>query len=87
MPLDKHKSRTTGARDLISSLINIASFLDVPFQQPQLANFFFGTTVDLEIFYAALSHVHHVRKISLVEILVRFFGFFKDVEYEVLCFL
>ena len=54
---------------------------------PRRANFFFGTTFDLEIFYAALSHVHHVRKISLIEILARFFGFFKDVEYEALCFL
>jgi len=36
MPSDKHNSRMAGARDLIISLINIASFRDVPFHQPQL---------------------------------------------------
>ena len=36
MPLDKHNSRTAGARDLISSLTNVASSWDVPFDQPQL---------------------------------------------------
>jgi len=33
MPSDKHNSRTAWARDLISSLINVASFQDVPFHQ------------------------------------------------------
>jgi len=36
MSSDKHNSRTAGARDLISSLINVASSRDVPFHQPQL---------------------------------------------------
>ena len=36
MPSDKHNSRTAGARDLISSLINVVSSRDVPFHQPQL---------------------------------------------------
>ena len=36
MPSDKHNSRTAGARDLISSLINVALSWDVPFHQPQL---------------------------------------------------
>jgi len=36
MPSDKHNSRTARARDLISSLINVASSRDVPFHQPQL---------------------------------------------------
>ena len=36
MPSDKHNSRTARARDLISSLINIASSRDVPFHQLQL---------------------------------------------------
>jgi len=31
MPSDKHNSRTAGARDLISSLINVALSRDVPF--------------------------------------------------------
>jgi len=35
MPLDKHNSRTARARDLISSLINVASSWDVPFHQWQ----------------------------------------------------
>ena len=38
MPSDKHNSRMARARDLISSLINVASSRDVPFhqlQQPQ----------------------------------------------------
>ena len=35
MPSDKHNSRTAWARDLISSLINVASSRDVPFHQPQ----------------------------------------------------
>ena len=35
MPSDKHNSKTAGARDLISSLINIASARDVPFHQPK----------------------------------------------------
>jgi len=35
MPSDKHNSRTARARDLISSLINVASSWDVPFPQPQ----------------------------------------------------
>ena len=35
MPSDKRNSRTARARDLISSLINIASSRDVPFHQPQ----------------------------------------------------
>ena len=36
MPSDKHNSRMARARDLISSLINVASSRDVPFHQPQL---------------------------------------------------
>ena len=36
MPSDKHNLRTAGARDLISSLINVTSSGDVPFHQPQL---------------------------------------------------
>ena len=36
MPSDKHNSRITRARDLISSLINVALSRDVPFHQPQL---------------------------------------------------
>ena len=36
MPSDKHNSRTARARDLISSLINVASSWDVPFHQPKL---------------------------------------------------
>jgi len=36
MPSDKHNLRTAGARDLISSLINVASSRDVPFDQLQL---------------------------------------------------
>ena len=36
MPSDKHNSRTARARYLISSLINVASSRDVPFNQPQL---------------------------------------------------
>jgi len=36
MRLDNHKSRTAGARDLIFSLINVASSRDVPFQELQL---------------------------------------------------
>ena len=36
MPSEKHNSRTAWARDLISSLINVASSQDVPFHQPQL---------------------------------------------------
>ena len=36
MPSDKHNSRTAGARDLISSLINVASSWNVPFHQSQL---------------------------------------------------
>ena len=36
MPSDKHNSRTAGARDLISSLINVASSGDVLYQQSQL---------------------------------------------------
>jgi len=35
MPSDKHNSRTARARDLISSLINVASFRDVSFHQLQ----------------------------------------------------
>jgi len=35
MPSDKHNSRTARARDLISSLINVALSWDVPFHQPQ----------------------------------------------------
>jgi len=35
MPSDKHNSRTARARDLISSLINVALSRDVPFHQPQ----------------------------------------------------
>ena len=35
MPSDKNNSRTSRARDLISSLINVASSRDVPFHQPQ----------------------------------------------------
>jgi len=35
MPSDKHNSRTARTRDLISSLINVASSRDVPFHQPQ----------------------------------------------------
>ena len=35
MPSDKHNSRTARARDLISSLINVALSQDVPFHQPQ----------------------------------------------------
>ena len=35
MPSDKHNSRMAGARDLISSLINVASSRDEPFHQPQ----------------------------------------------------
>jgi len=35
MPSDKHNSRTARARDLISSLINVASSRDVPFHQLQ----------------------------------------------------
>ena len=33
MPSDKHYSRTARARDLISSLINVASSQDTPFHQ------------------------------------------------------
>jgi len=33
MPSDKHNSRTAWARDLISSLINVASSRDVPFHE------------------------------------------------------
>ena len=36
MPSDKHNSRTDRARDLISSLINVAWFWDVPLHQPWL---------------------------------------------------
>jgi len=36
MPSNKHNSRMATARDLISSLINVASSRDVPFHQPQL---------------------------------------------------
>ena len=35
MPSDKHNSRTARAKDLISSLINVALSWDVPFHQPQ----------------------------------------------------
>ena len=35
MPSDKHNLRTAKARDLISSLINVASSRDVPFHQSQ----------------------------------------------------
>jgi len=35
MPSDKHNSRMARARDLISSLIKVASSWDVPFHQPQ----------------------------------------------------
>jgi len=35
MPSDKHNLRITGARDLISPLINVASSRDVPFHQSQ----------------------------------------------------
>jgi len=35
MPSDKHNSRTARARDLIPSLINVASSRDVHFHQPQ----------------------------------------------------
>jgi len=35
MPSDKHNSKTARARDLIFSLINVASCRDVPFHQPQ----------------------------------------------------
>jgi len=35
MPSDKHNSRMARAKDLISSLINVASSRDVPFHQPQ----------------------------------------------------
>jgi len=35
MPSDKHNSRMAGARDLISSLINVASSRDMPFHQLQ----------------------------------------------------
>jgi len=35
MPSDKHNSRTAWAKDLISSLINVALSWDVPFYQPQ----------------------------------------------------
>jgi len=35
MPLDKHNSRMARARDLMSSLINVASSQNVPFHQPQ----------------------------------------------------
>jgi len=35
MPTGKHNSRMARARDLISSLINVASSRDVPFHQPQ----------------------------------------------------
>ena len=35
MPSEKHNSRTTRVRDLISSLINVALSRDVPFHQPQ----------------------------------------------------
>jgi len=35
MPSDKRNSRTAGVRDLISSLINVASSWDAPFHQPQ----------------------------------------------------
>ena len=34
-PSDKHNSRTAWARDLISSLINVASSWDLSFHQPQ----------------------------------------------------
>ena len=36
MPSDKHNSRMARARDLVSSLINVASSWDVPFYQQQL---------------------------------------------------
>jgi len=36
MPSDKYYSRTAKARDLIFSLINVASSRDVPFHPPQL---------------------------------------------------
>ena len=35
MPSDKHNLRAATARDVISSLINVASSRDVPFHQPQ----------------------------------------------------
>ena len=48
MPSDKHNSRTAWARDLISSLINVASSRDVPFHQPQLLQCLYqGATFDL----------------------------------------
>ena len=53
MPSDKHNSRTARARDLISSLINVASSRDVPFHQPQLLQCFmahFSSTCILCIF-------------------------------------
>jgi len=36
MPSDKHNSRTAWARDLFSSVINVALSQDVPFHQLQL---------------------------------------------------
>ena len=51
MPSDKHNSRTARARDLISSLINVASSRDVPFHQPQLLQCLHqGATFDLPFF-------------------------------------
>ena len=51
MPSEKKNSRTAGARDLISSLINVSSSRDVPFHQLKLLQCLHqGATFDLLFF-------------------------------------
>jgi len=64
MPSDKHNSRTAGARDLISSLINIASSRDVPFHQPQLLQCLHQGATFVPL-WSPILFLHNPRKVTI----------------------
>jgi len=55
MPSDKHKLRTARARDLILSLINVASSRDMPFHQLQLLQYLHHGATFLPLWSSILS--------------------------------